>query len=259
MRETIEYKNYEVVQTGDGSFTLFSSEYNQCYHSTKDGAFIESLHKHVLPAFLHQKEAKKLHILDICFGLGLNTLTTLWYNDLHDKKPLVICSPELDKEMLTHLDERIYPEALKMYLPVLSELLKSGSYKDERYNIELFIGDARSYIRTFNNFFDVVYQDAFSPDENPLLWTVEYFSDLKSSMKSTAILTTYSTALKTRIALDDNGFYLYLYYDEKIRASSLALLEDNISVLADQAKVVDVAHKKSINAEVKALRDSDIR
>jgi tRNA U34 5-methylaminomethyl-2-thiouridine-forming methyltransferase MnmC len=68
------------IETGDGSNTLFSKEYNEHYHSTKDGAINESLYKHIIPAITHHKDKKSLKILDICFGLGYNTLATLHYN-----------------------------------------------------------------------------------------------------------------------------------------------------------------------------------
>jgi tRNA U34 5-methylaminomethyl-2-thiouridine-forming methyltransferase MnmC len=252
----MKYKDYEAVPTGDGSFTLFSQQYNQCYHSTKDGALVESLHKHVIPAFTTQKSQNTLHILDICFGLGYNTLATLYYNDLHDKKPLKIFSPELDEGMLATLSELEYPIELQEYLPILHTLLESGFYKDDNREIELYRGDARAYIKKFEKSFDIVYQDAFSPDENPALWSVEYFQDIKKTMKESAVLTTYSIALKVRIALDDNDFKVYLYEGNKTRSSSLASL-NNIGD-STMFKAIDVKHKRSVNPDIKALSDLTI-
>jgi tRNA U34 5-methylaminomethyl-2-thiouridine-forming methyltransferase MnmC len=252
--EETAYSNYQAVPTADGSFTLFSTQYNQCYHSTKDGALIESLHKHVRPAFTLQKNQSELTILDICFGLGFNTLTTLWYNDQHDKKPLKIYTPELDEMMLKSLETLAYPEELQPYIPILKNLIKDKIYEDKNLTIELFIGDARAYVKEFENTFDIIYQDAFSPDENPKLWTLEYFNDIKKAMKTTGVLTTYSTALRTRLALYENGFNIYLYKDEKIRSStlaSLALIEEN----SFDISLVDMEHKKFVNPDVEPLRD----
>ena len=39
-----------LIKTNDGSFTLKSKKFNECYHS-REGALTESLYKHVLPAF----------------------------------------------------------------------------------------------------------------------------------------------------------------------------------------------------------------
>jgi len=52
----------------DGSYTAYSTEYDEHYHSTKDGALRESLLKHVHPAFALMQEKKTLTILDICWG-----------------------------------------------------------------------------------------------------------------------------------------------------------------------------------------------
>ena len=253
-QEEQSYQNYQPVKTADGSYTLFSTQYNQCYHSTKDGAFIESLHKHVMPAFKLQANQDALTILDICFGLGFNTLTTLWYNDKHDKKPLKIYTPELDESMLDNLEALSYPEELQPYLFILKQLIKDKVYEDEHYKIELFIGDARAYIKRFENMFDIVYQDAFSPDENPMLWTLEYFSDIKRSMKETGVLTTYSTALKTRLSLYENGFGVYLFRDEKVRSSTIAMMS-SVPQNSFDMSLVDIEHKKSVNPEVRPLRD----
>ena len=67
----------EIVTTNDGTFTLYSKEFDECYHSTKDGALNESLNKHIIPAFNLAPKKDKITILDICYGLGYNTLSTL--------------------------------------------------------------------------------------------------------------------------------------------------------------------------------------
>ena len=41
----------ELVLCEDGTNTLYSKEFDEPYHSTKDGALHESLEKHVKPAF----------------------------------------------------------------------------------------------------------------------------------------------------------------------------------------------------------------
>lgn len=37
--------------SSDGSYTLFSQEYQESYHSLRDGAINETMHKHIFPAF----------------------------------------------------------------------------------------------------------------------------------------------------------------------------------------------------------------
>ncbi len=48
-------------------------EFDESYHSQKDGALRESLEKHIIPAFKFSKDRDEITILDIGFGLGYNT------------------------------------------------------------------------------------------------------------------------------------------------------------------------------------------
>jgi len=41
----------EKILTNDGTATLYSKEFDESYHSQKDGALRESLEKHIIPAF----------------------------------------------------------------------------------------------------------------------------------------------------------------------------------------------------------------
>ena len=249
----MDLRAYEKVKTSDGSFTLYNAHFKQCYHSTQDGALAESIKKHVEPLFKHHETKKELCILDICFGLGLNTLATLWYNETENYyKKITIRSPEFDTKMLQNLKEFIYPEELETFRPVIEALVEKGVYKDELYDIELYKGDARLYIQNFTHFFDGVYQDAFSPDENPLLWTKEYFKALKQTMKEEALLTSYSTALRVRIALFENGFYLYILHHKHQRSSTLATLSES-----QVYEAVNIEHKMACNPTVRALSDLD--
>jgi len=242
---------HTLVESEDGSFTAFSSEFQEHYHSTRDGALHESLYKHVIPAFKHHQDKEELHILDICFGLGFNTLATLYYmRENSIKKRVQIFSPEFDGELITSLREFTYPEIFTDLLPVIEVLSREHVYKDDTLYIELYIGDAREYLRTCSERFDIVYQDAFSPSTNPLLWTKEYFNDIARLIKDDGILTTYSMALKTRIALYENGFNLYINSGKGHRDATLASKSD-----LSGYEEVDVEHKMKCNKGIHSLRD----
>ena len=199
---------YELRHTADGSYTLYSKEYGECYHSVRDGALTEALHKHVLPAFSFADKAH-LNILDICFGLGINTLATLYHFERQSKvRSISIYSPELDSDLLQILPTLEYPKVLRPYLAIMKSLIEDKEYKSDNITIELFVGDAREYVRKLKDI-DIVYQDAFSPKKNPSLWTVEYFKDLFACTSEDAVLTTYSIATPVRLALDEAGWLVY--------------------------------------------------
>lgn len=246
-------KEKEVVVTEDGSLTLFSKEFDQAYHSTKEGALRESLQKHVIPAFNLQEGKTELTILDICFGLGYNTLATLYYisaNHLDTK--VHILSPEFDRELVASLVDFDYPEAFDFLKPVIEAVSKNFYYEDEQFKIEVLLGDAREFIPKIKEKIDIVYQDAFSPKQNPLLWTFEYFSDIRHICNEDAVLTTYSTAIATRMGLYENGFNVFLYYGEDARRSTVASPK-----MLKELEYVDMELKQKRNPEATSLKDND--
>ncbi len=243
---------HTITLSEDGSYTAYSKEYEEHYHSTKDGALHESLTKHVVPAFEIQKDKKEITILDICFGLGFNTLATLLFveqNKITSK--INIYSPELDKDLISSLKNFTYPKEFEKYQSILNILINKGIYSDKQFHIEIYLGDARKYIKTFEKKkFDIIYQDAFSPNVNAMLWTKEYFKDIKNIIKDDGVLTTYSIALAIRLALWENNFFIYLNKGKGYRTATLA----SVSSL-EGLKEVDMKHKIFCNPKVKALRD----
>lgn len=238
----------------DGSYTAYSKEYEEHYHSTKDGALHESLVKHVIPAFSKMKERKSVDILDICYGLGFNTLATIYYhkqNALPSK--LNVYSPELDASLVKSLLNFTYPKEFDELKEIIIKLSEDGVYEDENLYIEVFLGDAREYVRRFENKFDIVYQDAFSPATNPILWTKEYFGDISRAIKDDGVLTTYSIAFKIRRALHENGFNLYENSGEGFRVATVASKSE-----LTEFKHVNMEHKISCNKEISSLRDDSI-
>lgn len=235
----------------DGSYTAYSKEYDEHYHSTKDGALHESLIKHVIPAFSVKQNQDEINILDICYGLGFNTLATLLYHKQNALKSKInIYSPELDASLVKSLNNFTYPKEFEIFREVIEVISSNGVYEDEYFHIEVYLGDAREYIKRFDDKFDIVYQDAFSPSTNPILWTQEYFSDIKNAIKSNGVLTTYSIALATRLALYRNGFKIYINSGENYRDATMASRETLAGF-----KEVDMEHKISCNPKANPLRD----
>jgi len=245
-------KLHKIVKSEDGSFTAYSKEYDEHYHSTKDGALNESFLKHVKPAFLFCKNKNEVNILDICFGLGFNTLSTLYFVKSNNiNKKIHIYSPELDVSLLKSLKDFQYPKEFNEFECIILKLIQDGVYDDGFWHVEIFKGDARKYIKTFPHAkFDIIYQDAFSPNANPALWTKEYFADIRNIIKNDGVLTTYSTALKTRLALYENGFGVYLNKGDGFRNATIASPSE-LSLF----EKVDMEHKINCNPHARPLRD----
>lgn len=201
--------------TNDGSLTLKNDKYNECYHSS-EGAITETLYKHIYPAFgvVNQNEIK---ILDICFGLGYNTFLAILNKPKNSK--LKIYSPEFDEELIKSLKDFNYPKELQKIKHIIDEVSTNYKYKDDEVEIEIFVGDARKYIKTLDNI-DIVFQDAFSPKVNTELWSIEYFRDIDKL--NPKIITTYSVATPIRYALYSLGYNLYTHPYDNIRKGTIA-------------------------------------
>ena len=243
----------EVVLCEDGTNTLYSKEFDEPYHSTKDGALHESLEKHVRPSLLLKKDKSKLVILDICFGLGYNTFTTLYYIKQNNLKTKVhILSPEFDEGLVRSLDTFDFPPEFDALKDIIKAVAIDLYYKDEQFIIEVLIGDARQCIPPIKEKIDIVYQDAFSPAHNPLLWTKEWFADVRNICKDDAILTTYSTAAAIRLGLYENGFYIFVHRAKMMRYSTVASL-----VMLEDLEYIDMELKKIRNTEARSMRDQN--
>jgi len=59
---------------------------------------------------------------------------------------------------------------------------------------------------TFDNQFDVVYFDAFSPEKQPEMWTAAQFEKLYNCCNFEAILTTYCAKGSVRRVMQHAGF-----------------------------------------------------
>jgi tRNA U34 5-methylaminomethyl-2-thiouridine-forming methyltransferase MnmC len=241
-----------IVTTKDGSNTLFSKLYNQHYHNPDDGAIDESLSKHIIPAFTFQANKKELNILDICFGIGYNTFSTIYYilkNNLDIK--LNIYSPELDENLVKSLDTFAFPKEFEKIKHIIKAIAQNGFYSDKKIKIEVNIGDAREYIKTLEqNSFDIVYQDAFSSDVNFELWTKEYFDDIYKLCKDDCIMSSYAIATPIRLSQNEAGFYIYEHRPVK-RKITLAFKEKQEII----GRFVDMELKRERNKEAIALYD----
>jgi len=244
--------DYNKILTQDGTITLFSDRFDEAYHSKKDGALKESLEKHVIPAFELQKGKEKLNILDICFGLGYNTLATLYYIKRENLNTKVhIISPEFDKELIESLYEFEYPIEFEGFRDIIRILSRDFYYEDSQFKIEILLGDARESIPKIKDKIDIVYQDAFSPKKNPLLWTKEYFADIKKISKEDIILTTYSVASAVRMGLYENGFNIFIVKNRQVRSFTIASLK------MLNLEHIDMQLKKSRNPNAKPLLDRE--
>lgn len=239
-----------LILTNDGTHTLHSLEFDESYHSTNDGALSETLHKHILPAFSLAGDKEKITILDICYGLGYNTLATIYYCKLHNiTSKIEIISPEFDEVLVKNLVNFKYPQEFDLLRDIIVQLSQKFYYEDEQFKITILLGDARQVLPKIESKFDIIYQDAFSPKKNPTLWTREYFELLYSLSSDELIMTTYSSATPVRMGMWEAGFKLYNPQKSCVRSGTIASKRE----LALES--IDMELKLRRNPNAKSTRD----
>jgi len=196
------------IQTKDGSLTLHNEDYDETYHSTT-GALEETYEKFIKPCKIKELAAKgKLRILDICFGLGYNTIGAI-DTALKENKNAEIEIISLEKELFLDEIKKLKTDFEHYWIIEKLEhdpLNNQYLYEDKNIHLKIKIGDARMTIKKLLGKFDAVFLDPFSPKKNPELWTQEFFEDIAKLMKPNAIMATYSCARIVRDNLKEAGF-----------------------------------------------------
>jgi tRNA U34 5-methylaminomethyl-2-thiouridine-forming methyltransferase MnmC len=202
----------ELLITNDGSHTLTIPSMGITYHS-HHGAIQESTHVYIKAGLDHylpkNKTSEALSVFELGFGTGLNALLTM------------IRAEELQ--------QKIVYEAIELF-PIENEIVESLNYckvldrrdlepvflllhnSDWEKEIEITpyftLKKIRKSLKDFDqgNNYHLVYFDAFSPDEQPELWTAAIFSQVFTMMKEGGIFVTYCSKSEVRRNLTSVGF-----------------------------------------------------
>ncbi|NYB52445.1 MAG: hypothetical protein HVN35_07810 [Methanobacteriaceae archaeon] len=214
-RAQLEIKKY-LFETSDGSYTLQSDDLGDSRETmhTAYGAYSEAKEKFVNPACLGGK--KKVAILDICSGLGINSAAALDY--ILDSKVNI----KVDEIKIDMVEISIETIAASLLIPSPSEshlIIKKAietflidnhylefSHEDKKIpeflNIQIHCTDAREMVQDIpRGKYDAIFLDPFSPAKSPELYTLEFLSILSSLLKDDGLILTYTAAAPVRYAL----------------------------------------------------------
>ena len=97
--------NYKIIQTEDGSKTLYSKLYDENCHSTS-GAVSETILHYIEGCKINEtsKKHSPLKILEVGFGAGIGFLETV---KALNQTPFEFISFEIDEELI-HIFEKTY-------------------------------------------------------------------------------------------------------------------------------------------------------
>lgn len=199
------YQSLRLILTEDGSHTIYLPEINEHYHSVH-GAISESLHVYIRSGFSYHP-ARKVSILEVGFGTGLNVLLT--FAQAREEKRKVIYHtvdtfilPDDITDCLNYLSyEVINPEWFRL----IHEVSWDAEHEiSEFFHLKKVLADIKKLDLTSK--YDLVYYDAFGPNKQPEMWTENIFRKIYDSMNPGSILTTYSSKGEVKRKFEQCGF-----------------------------------------------------
>lgn len=183
----------EIIETGDGSHSLYNRTLNETYHS-RHGAIQESRHVYIEQGLACFQPASNsvLNVLEVGFGTGLNALLA-WQWARQTRKCLHYTTLEpfpLLEEVYQKLN---YAATIKMEEEF--KLLHTAPFgKVIEMDPSLILQKLTQTLQTVNlasSNYHVIFFDAFGPEKQPDMWTLDLFVKLRQAMADGAKLVTY--------------------------------------------------------------------
>ena len=196
--EGAEAADLKILQSGDGSFSLWSGRYAEAFHSGR-GALREARETFVVPSQLERfGSGRLLRVVEVCVGTGTNLASLIkactaaeleleWWGLELDPAPLQLALAE------PAFRSQWQSQTLKT-LETLSErgcwqqgcwqqgCWQQGCWQQGAGSGRMLWGDARQTLPQLleqrRGQVDLIWHDAFSPQHCPQLWTVEFLGSL---------------------------------------------------------------------------------
>jgi tRNA U34 5-methylaminomethyl-2-thiouridine-forming methyltransferase MnmC len=191
----------DILPTDDGSHTLRHPLLGDTYHSTR-GAVGEAEHVFIRAGF-DRVEAPHVRIFEMGFGSGLNALLTarrareagktVDYHavELYPVAPEVVARLNFSDDLLHAMHDAPWDEPVR-----IDDDFLLTKYQKSLAEIDFAPG----------TLFEAIYFDAFSPDTQPELWSVDVFRKLYTHTATGGVLVTYSAKGEVRRALQAAGY-----------------------------------------------------
>ena len=198
----------EVIETADGSKTLFIPEMDEHYHSV-NGALTESEYVFLKQGYIHHYSGSPV-IFEVGFGTGLNALVTALKAEEQKRKTRFISIEKypLSVDELKNLE---YDKLISNTAANVFQNIHMANWNEEVEITDFFsLHKIKADIKTFHfsnlSPFDVIYFDAFAPDKQPGLWNPEIFENIFKACSKGAIFVTYSAKGIIRRRLESVGY-----------------------------------------------------
>lgn len=195
----------EIVSTLDGSLTIRDERTGATFHSV-NGAVQESTHVFIQTGLLLKlQQLTDLNILEVGFGTGLNAFLT--FKQMEKHKRLFYAAIDLyplATEIFAQLNYSSNEEEKKLFDNITTSPFNKDIVIDSNHLLHKYEIDFTAF--NSDRKFDLIYFDAFSPAEQPELWTAPVMEKCASLLKSNGILVTYCAQGQFKRNLKAAGF-----------------------------------------------------
>lgn len=186
----------QIQKTNDGCHTLVSKEFGALYHSTH-GSFQEANHIFIQNG-LTQVNKSEIYIFEMGFGSGLNAILTYFYakaNQLKINYVSIEAFP-VDVEIVKELNYNSFinePSFESIFQKMHTAEWETPQEIDSFFTLTKIHAKIEDFdfSKNYNQFFDIIYFDAFSPTDQQNLWEEEVLQKMFDILKPQSFLITY--------------------------------------------------------------------
>lgn len=198
----------EIRTTEDGSSTIYVPELKENYHSTH-GAVQESMHVFIDAGLKKVHSVQPIKILEMGFGTGLNCLLTYLNMPETQIEYYAVEKHPVDEAMVKQLNFSENLGLNKQQTGFFKWIHTSEWDISTRHTKDKFL--LRKSKVDFLQIepkqkFHLIYFDAFAPEVQPKLWTLEVFSKMYDLLEHCGVLTTYCAKGQVRRNMIEAGF-----------------------------------------------------
>lgn len=199
-----------LIQTADGSNTLFNETIGEHYHSA-NGALQESRHVFIAAGLDHvirQKPEKEVNILEVGFGTGLNFLLSFarsQENGIKLNYTGVEAFP-LSKSVVQEIgyDQYVSPSIWNAFIEAYENCFSETQNLSLTCSLHLLAAKFEDLKSTAT--FDLIYYDAFSVNHQPEMWTDEIIAHTSNFLKPNGVFVSYAITGNLKRSLKKCGF-----------------------------------------------------
>ncbi|CAM2008738.1 tRNA (5-methylaminomethyl-2-thiouridine)(34)-methyltransferase MnmD [Acanthopleuribacter pedis] len=185
-----------LMDTGDGSHSLYHAELDESYHS-HHGALRESQYVYIEQGLSLLPDARPIRILEVGLGTGLNVMLTVLAQRARPAITVEMLSLEPYPVPVDLVDQLNYSALLE------SDAADQAVFRQihtAAWDTPTALSPGMTFTKTQNrletqilpdNHFDILYYDAFAPNKQSDIWAAANFEKTFAATRPGGLLVTY--------------------------------------------------------------------